>query len=134
MMSILTITPTDSHAQQRLEVAVNRDQRPPHQEEAATITPLQAADYWKAVGDHLAAVVALADQYLPTGDGVMDPDTAREIRDALESASTAVDMAYGRYHRISRPEREAANQRAVALQQPVAPVGTGQPRYAQQDW
>lgn len=112
---------------------MNRDQKPPHQEATATATPLQAADYWKAVGDHIAAVVALTDQYLPRGDGVMDSDTAREIRDALESASTAVDMAYGRYHRISRPERETANQR-VAGQQPVAPVGIGQPRYAQQGW
>lgn len=111
---------------------MNRDQKPPHQE-AMAATPLQAADYWKAVGDHIAAVVALTDQYLPTGDGVMDPDTAREIRDALESASTAVDMAYGRYHRISLPERQTAKQRVMGVQQP-GPVVTGQPQYAQPGW
>jgi hypothetical protein len=113
---------------------VSKDQKPSNHEAESQATPLQASDYWKAVGNHLAAVVTFADQYLPIGDGVMDPDTAREIRDALESASTAVDMAYGRYHRISLPEREAVNQRVTELQQPAVPVPTGQPRYAPQGW
>lgn len=87
--------------------------------------PTQAKHWWEAVAKWLAEVERDADFYLP--NDAMHEGAVTEILDALTSAKTAADTAFGAYHRVSKAQQEAYQQQA--LPQPAQQTTARQPTY-----
>jgi hypothetical protein len=80
----------------------------------ATITPLQAAQWWKAIAEQFAVIAAQASDYLLADDTILDSDAADEILGAITGARISADTAFGAHYRAARPELEKARQQTQA--------------------